>query len=132
MEKEDLIYGEVIQQTGAPAKKVFNITEKGKKALEDWLFMEPELPGFKHEFLVKLSFGARLSGEELLGQLNSYEEKLREKLTALESDKKDSFLAFARSPKELSLWELTFDNGMMYYQNELAWTEKAKSVIENG
>jgi len=84
------------------------------------------LPGFKHDFLIKLSLSSRLSERDLLLQLNLYEQKLKDKLTALKSEKKKEFLKFARSNKELILWEMTFENGIMYYQNELAWVEKVK------
>lgn len=61
--------------------------------------------------------------------MNIYEQKLKDKLAALESDKKTEFLQFARSNNELILWEMAFENGIMYYQNELTWVEKVKEVI---
>ncbi len=129
MEKEGLVTGEVIHQAANPSKKVFSITEKGKEAITAWLLEEPELPGFKHDFLIKVSLSSRLSEKDLLLQLDLYEQKLKHKLAALESDKKKEFLKFARSNKELVLWEITFENGIMYYQNELVWVEKVKESI---
>ncbi|NLT14340.1 MAG: PadR family transcriptional regulator [Clostridiales bacterium] len=126
LEKDGLVTGEVIQQTGVPAKKVFSITEKGKNAIGEWLIVEPEPPGFKHKFLIKLSFGAKLSDAALIKQLDRYGEKLRGKLAALMSEKKSVFMDFARDQREYVLWELTFENGMMYYRNELEWVELAK------
>lgn len=129
MEKDGLVTSEVVHQVVNPSKKVFSITEKGKEALTEWLLEEAELPGFKHDFLIKLSLSSRLSERDLLLQLNLYEQKLKDKLTALKSEKKKEFLKFARSNKELILWEMTFENGIMYYQNELAWVEKVKKGI---
>jgi PadR family transcriptional regulator AphA len=129
LEKDGLVAGEVIQQTGVPSKRVFSITESGKKALMDWLTETPELPGFKHEFLIKLSFAAHLTDEELMNQLDSYAEKLMEKREALLGEKKQIFMAFSRSDREYDLWELTFRNGLMYYENELNWVALAKKRL---
>lgn len=130
MENEGLITGEVIHQTKTPSKKVFSITEQGKKAIGNWLLQEPKLPGFKHDFLIKLSFASRLSDAEILAQLDMYEAELREKLTGLQSDRKQEFLAFASRQKELALWKLVFENGLMHYQSELAWVEKVRQLIK--
>lgn len=129
MEKEGLIAGEIIYQVKNPSKKVFSITEKGREAIGEWLQKEPELSGFKHDFLVKLSFASGSTDAELLSQLDLYEEKLKNKLTALKSEKKNEFLRFARSKKEELLWTMIFENGMMYYQNEIGWAQKAKQMI---
>jgi DNA-binding PadR family transcriptional regulator len=129
MEKDGLVSGEVIFQTKSPSKKVFSITEEGQKTLAAWLRDEPELPGFKHEFLIKLSFASGLTDEEILTQLDLYGEKLKEKLSLLKGEKKEQFMRFSRSGKEKLLWEMIFENGTMYYENELAWAEKAKGLI---
>ncbi len=131
MEKEGLITGEVIHQTKTPSKKVFSITERGKQSIGDWLLQEPRLPGFKHDFLIKLSFASRLSDAEILAQLDMYEVELTEKLAGLQSDRKQEFLAFSQHRKELVLWKLVFENGLMHYQSELAWVEKVRQLIKS-
>lgn len=131
MESEGLVTGEVIHQTKTPSKKIFSITEQGKQAIADWLLEEPKLPGFKHDFLIKLSFASRLSDAEILAQLDMYEAKLREKLTGLQSDRRQEFLTFSKHQKELALWKLVFENGLMHYQSELAWVEKVRQLIKH-
>ena len=131
LEKEELITGEVIHQRGIPSKKVFSITEQGKKAIMEWMQQEPELPGFKHEFLMKLSFSSRLPYNDIITQLSGYKETLMVKLTELESKRKLEYLNFARDEKELFLWEMTFENGIMYYQNELEWVDKVIKLIQD-
>jgi DNA-binding PadR family transcriptional regulator len=129
MEKDGLVTGEAIHQAAGPSKRVFSITESGKRWIDERLLEEPDLPDFKHRFLIKLSFGSRLPEEDLLTQLDIYEKKLKDKLAALESEKKNVFMAFSRSEKESVLWEMTFENGMMYYQNELEWVGKVKKRL---
>lgn len=121
MEKQGLVFSETVHQVASPTKKVFSITEAGKKMLNKSLLEEPRLPGIKHDFLVKMSFLSKLPDEELIKQLNSYELKLKEKLSSLESEKKHEFMAASRSANETALWEVTFEYGLMYFRNELAW-----------
>jgi PadR family transcriptional regulator AphA len=129
LEKDGWIAGEVVHQTDNPSKRVFSITEAGREAMESWVREEPELPGFKHAFLIKFTYSAGLSREELLMQLNQYEEKLRARLVWLNSEEKRGFLNMARSDRERLLWQLIGENGDMYYQNEIRWVQKAKAAI---
>lgn len=132
LEKDGLIEGEVVHQTDNPSKKVFSITGAGRDALGRWVREEPELPGFKHAFLIKFTYAAHLDDGELLTQLDTYERKLKEKLALLTSEEKRGFVEMARSPRERLLWEMTNENGIMYYRNEIAWAEKAKAAITKG
>jgi len=132
LEKEGWIRGEVVRQTDNPNKKVFHITDAGKEALAGWVREEPELPGFKHPFLIKFTYAALLGDEELIDQLDLYEGKLKEKLTLLTSEEKRGFIMMARGHREKFLWEMTNENGIMYYQNEIAWVRKVKDALMGG
>mgnify|MGYP000094321499 FL=1 len=132
LEKDGLIAGKVVHQTDNPSKKVFSITCAGRVAMDRWVREEPELPGFKHAFLIKFTYAADMGDDELLNQLDTYEQKLKEKLALLTSEEKSGFLMMARSPRERLLWEMTNENGTMYYRNEIAWAEKAKAAITEG
>lgn len=129
LEEDGLVAGQVVHQTRNPSKRVFSITDKGKETITEWVLDDPDLPGFKHEFLIKLSLASRISNESLLEQLSSYEEKLKAKLTSLENEKKHEFLGFARNEHEAKLWELVFENGISHYQQELDWVEKVKRKL---
>ena len=132
LEKDGWIAGEVVHQTDNPSKKVFRITDAGREAMGQWVREEPELPGFKHAFLIKFTYAAYLGDDELLGQLDAYERKLKGKLALLKSEEKSGFLMMARNPRERLLWELTNENGIMYYRNEIAWAKKARAAITEG
>lgn len=132
LEKDDWVRGEVKYQIDNPSKRIFSITDKGRAALAEWLREEPELPGLKHAFLIKFTYSKDLSDEELLRQLDLYEEKLNERLSMLESEEKSIFMQMARSGKERLLWKMSNENGLMYYQNEIRWVQKVREVILKG
>ena len=127
LEGDGLIAGEAVHQHGGPSKRVYGITITGKEALGQWVREEPELPGLKHPFLIKFTYAAGLDDEELLDQLDRYQEKLKGQLAGLEG--KDTFTRMARSGRERLIWEMTTEYGNMYYRNELAWVEKVKAAI---
>jgi PadR family transcriptional regulator AphA len=132
MEKDGWIKGEVMYQLDNPNKRVFSVTEKGKAEFLKWLREEPEVPGLKHAFLIKFTYSQDLSNEELLGQLGAYEKKLKERLATLLSEEKGAYMQMARSEKERLLWKMSNENGVMYYQNEIAWVGKARDAILKG
>lgn len=132
MEKDGWINGEVVYQLDNPNKRVFSITEKGKAEFQKWLREDPELPGLKHAFLIKFTYSQDLSNEELLGQLDAYEKKLAERMLMLRSEEKRAYMQMARNKRELLLWKMSNENGVMYYENEINWIKKVRDIIVKG
>ncbi len=132
MEKDGWIKGEVKYQTDNPNKRIFSLTDNGRAQFLKWLKEEPELPGLKHAFLIKFTYSKDLSNEELLGQLDAYEEKLKARLAMLKSEEKGAFMQMARSGRERLLWKMSNENGVMYYENELEWINKARNALSKG
>jgi DNA-binding PadR family transcriptional regulator len=54
---EGMVKQRVQQTAGRPARKVYSLTAKGRKALRDWLPAEPEPQSPRNELLLKLFFG---------------------------------------------------------------------------
>jgi PadR family transcriptional regulator AphA len=132
MEKDSWVKGEIVHQTDNPNKRIFSITDKGKSEFLKWLREEPEIPGLKHAFLIKFTYSKDLSNEELRGQLDLYEKKLKERLSMLQSEEKGAFMQMARSERERLLWKISNENGIMYYRNEIDWINKVRDVIPKG
>lgn len=132
MEKEGWIKGEVMYQTDNPNKRIFSVTDKGKDEFSKWLREEPELPGLKHAFLIKFTYSQSLTDEELISQLDGYEKKLKERLSMLKSEEKRAYMQMARGDKERLLWQMSNENGIMYYENELEWIRKVRDAIPKG
>ncbi|MEH7092958.1 PadR family transcriptional regulator (plasmid) [Priestia megaterium] len=54
MEQNELLIFEYVEQFGKPNKKIFSITEKGRKQLKDWITKTPTHPIIRDEFLIKV------------------------------------------------------------------------------
>lgn len=132
MEKDGWIKGEVVYQTESPNKRIFSLTEKGKDEFSKWLREGPVVPGLKHAFMIKFTYAKDLSNEELLEQLDVYENKLKEHLSVLQSEEKGAYMQMARDKRERFLWKMSNANGVMYYKNEIEWIQKVRDGILKG
>jgi len=77
-----------IQQEGRPIKKVYQITEKGRLSLKDWLLKPPANDQVRREFLLKLYLGKDLKQEDVLKLLANRRDETRAKLKLLKAERK--------------------------------------------
>ncbi|AMA72347.1 MULTISPECIES: PadR family transcriptional regulator [Aneurinibacillus] len=54
LEQEQYVTFEHVEQTGKPDKKIYSITDKGKKLLQKWIAQTPAAPVIRDEFLIKV------------------------------------------------------------------------------
>jgi DNA-binding PadR family transcriptional regulator len=85
MERQGLITMEVKTREGSPNRKVYTITEAGRKVFLDALKMPETLERFKSHFLMRLFFFAHLSPEERKAIGESHLEEIRKLHRELES-----------------------------------------------
>jgi PadR family transcriptional regulator AphA len=77
LEKEGMVSSRIEQQSDRPNKRIYSITETGKKSLNAWLAETPETFSMpkRDEFMLKLFFGS-LAGEEAM--LRNFETLIRQ------------------------------------------------------
>lgn len=131
LEKKELVEGVIHHQTGKPSKKVFHITENGKKELKKWLLEKPSLPSLKHSFMLKISLSAELPPNEILNQLSGYEEIINKKLTELFLIDSTNQMIRARNDIEKEIWLTTLKSGIAFYQKELEWITALRKRIKS-
>ena len=54
LERDELVRGTAAPQKGAPSRRVYELTDNGRAAFEDWASEPPGPPTLKEEFVVKL------------------------------------------------------------------------------
>ncbi|HEY33215.1 MAG TPA: helix-turn-helix transcriptional regulator [Dehalococcoidia bacterium] len=54
LERDDLVQGKEVPQRGSPSRRVYELTEKGRVELEEWLEETSDSPTLKEEFIIKL------------------------------------------------------------------------------
>ncbi len=80
LEKEGLISSQHVAQDGKPDKKIYSITENGRKELLTWLFEGPESPKVKDPFLMQTFFMDNVPIEEVLLKLRLYKKERTQRL----------------------------------------------------
>lgn len=123
---EVLIQGEVLE------KKLYSITEKGKKALEKWISEdEPPLPQSKDIFKLRIYFAEHLNKEQLLEKfknrqircknlLERYKIKISEyqDLEYIVPEKLGDFLLLKNAIKQLEAQISWIDESIIYIQDQ--------------
>ncbi|MHB1452370.1 MAG: PadR family transcriptional regulator [Saccharofermentanales bacterium] len=78
-------------------KKVYSITEKGRKKFMDWLIVPAQYLPVRSEFMLKFLFSSTLPTTDTMDMLNNYKKRHEVKLTELQSIRK----YLEQEPKEI-------------------------------
>jgi DNA-binding PadR family transcriptional regulator len=131
LREEGLVLQRIIPQEDKPNKKVYTITKKGEKQLKHWLKKPAELPDIRHELLLKLSYASVLPRKDILFLLQSYKQKVLERLKTYQNNNHDIVDAYAGNTTEKFLWQFCLNSGLVYYRGELDLIEKAIIDLQN-
>jgi len=136
MEKSGWLVSERIMQTEKPNKRVYSITELGKKVLVDWVSQPEEgVNAFmrgKNPFLMRLAFAGEGSDENALQMLQEFINQYSSFAQSL--DDVDKILAAGEgvlSPKVLKYWKIVALHGEYIRKARLEWAKEAISIINN-
>jgi DNA-binding PadR family transcriptional regulator len=135
MEKKGWLSFEVEHQDGKPSRKIYNLTDAGKKELRQWLSTPPEFPQMKNNMLAKIFFGNRMDKKAIAANLREWRAryvKLLENLgTELETTA-EYYAAKADYKDDMHFWLLTADYGRRHAEMVIEWCDSALDVVEKG
>lgn len=133
LEEEGSLSSTIEHQEGRPSKRIYHITEQGRKALTDWLLSPLDrTPQPKNELLVFLFFAGQLDKETLLQQLRLQREHYQAQANY---DEAESFIqqAVEENPelaRDARLWEATRRFGQMAQKTQIQWLDETIAMIE--
>ncbi len=130
MEAQGLVEVEVIPQGGRPDKKVYSITEQGRKELIQWLAQPSESSATREELLVKIKAGFLVPPAILIKEIERHRQAHQTKL--------DTYYAIERqipdrehlNREELHLY-LTLRCGIAYETMWLNWCEETLTTLRS-
>lgn len=120
---------EVQAQEKLPARKVYTITESGRRELKAWLLAESELPVLRSEFNTRLAWAGSLSRKELWEIVAAYESQLAAQVVMYRERARRGFSSPERSPLEIRLWESIEAHAIAFYEREAAWVGSLKDEL---
>ena len=135
MESEGLVEMKVEVQDDRPNRKVYSITDSGRRELLEWLAKPAEREQVREPILIKVFFGSSLSKQRTDRTCfeNCADETRATAVTYLEYAHQfvDKFVeSLGLAAAKALFWQLTIDCGLKVHRAELEWAEEAIRRIE--
>lgn len=136
MEKKGWLISEWIIQKEKPNKRVYSITEEGKKELKSWLAMEENdfggLTCVQSSFLMRIFFSAEIGKDHALEMVKSFKQECLERIEYMNVayDAINSYSSIVSNEYTIECWRLTALFGEEYFNSCLNWCNKAIEILE--
>jgi PadR family transcriptional regulator, regulatory protein AphA len=124
---------EKVPQADRPDRKVYSITETGRRELLHWLAGPPSMEDPRSSPLVQVFFAGQLSDEEVLAKFEGFAAMMRAFMAQYEQvpEMIGPYQQEIRSPREHFFWMLTLENGIRNMRANLEWAESVIERIRN-
>ncbi len=132
LESEGLVEMKVEIQADRPNRKVYSITDDGRRELIDWLGTPAGPDQIREPLLVKLFFAAAGGKEPVLGVLQQRAEDLRHRLEGYRNglELADSYSVAANLDREALFWRLTIEYEISHTLANLEWVERTIGLLQ--
>jgi PadR family transcriptional regulator AphA len=115
-----------VEQDRRPDKRLYRITDRGRRALREWLeTAEMESAEIKSPFLVKVFFGAHMSREALLAQVKEMRRRDAEQLQVLKQIE-----TMIKDQAEMFFPNLTLRCGLAHTRAVIRWEDEVIRELE--
>lgn len=127
LEQKSFVTCQHIMQTEKPNKKLYTITEAGKKEFLNWLSAEHKelTKGMKNAFLMKIFFCGNKTPQESILILTGFREDCQQYLLEMENIPQ-SIVSYGEfvEPYQTLYWEFAADFGHSAIQMHMDWAER--------
>ncbi len=120
---------ETVAQSGKPDKKLYSMTEMGRKELIDWIGRPSALTPIKEELLVKIYAGHYVSPAVILKHLEQHHQAHQERLATYQTIRQQYFQNPEALPQSSQFHYLTLLSGLHYEQGQLDWCAEAMAFL---
>ena len=133
LEKKGYICGETVIQSDRPNKRIFSITEAGKKAFMDWLAegAGEDATQFKSAFMMKVFFGGNMPPAQSADQLRKFKADCDAYLEKMASTP-ESIRNYGSNKEayQTMYWQFTVDFGYLFIKTCIEWAEHCIGKLE--
>ncbi len=132
--KQELAESQTIQQDGKPNKKVYELTDTGKAALQDWISRTLKPKDQRNADLLQVFFAGQASDDEILERLRQIRGDMKNGLSGLSSlvTQSELFDKNNSGPRTHFFYDATLQLGIKTMQLNLRWINEIIKKIENG
>ena len=131
LENDGMVESQIIQQDGKPNRKQYQITTAGKAELRHWVSTPLPVEAKREAWLIQVFFAHQLNNQEIVSLFENRIERLRRSLAEcqLVQEHIEKNSDHGRRKRLQSLWQLTLDYGIQYFENEINWLEKTLPTV---
>ena len=126
--KQGLATRSIERQTGKPDRHIYVLTDKGRKALQDWMIQPVGRQIGRHEILLKLFFGQQVSLADNIRQVEHFQKLQSQKLKEIIATEEVLRADFKNNPN-LPYWLMTVKYGQHVNQAYLQWCDETLSIL---
>lgn len=133
LEKQGYICGEMVIQEDRPNKRVFSITDTGKKEFMEWLAAGAgeDATQFKSAFLMKVFFGGNMPPAQSAAMLRSFQADCEAYLQRMGSVPESiaSYGSHLEAYQKI-YWQFTADFGYRFIKTCIEWAGECAAKLE--
>lgn len=133
LEKKEFVTCEIIVQTDKPSKKLYTITEGGKREFLSWLSKENSefAKGSKNAFLMKVFFSGCRTPKQNIAMLKEFSRDCEKYLEEI-SQVPQTIEQYRKlvDEREVMYWELAADFGYSYIRMCIDWANRCIKKME--
>jgi DNA-binding PadR family transcriptional regulator len=133
LEAEGLVEMKVEVQADRPNRKVYSITDDGRRELIDWLGTPAETDQVREPFLVKMFFAAAGGKEHVLEVLRRRADDLKFRLEQYRHGLAlaEQYSEAAKLSQEALFWRLTIEYGVSHTEANLKFVDDAIQMLSH-
>ena len=132
--EQGFIRMEKVEQTSRPDRKVYHITESGRRELALWMTAAPPRDPTRSAALVQVFFIGQLKDKQILAKFEGFAMMMRGVLKVYDNlpENFEEFVEQIGSPRETYFWLSTLDLGKRTMRANLEWAEHVIAQIKKG
>jgi PadR family transcriptional regulator, regulatory protein AphA len=131
LEREGLAVAETAQTQGRPVKRIYHITGKGQKELNEWLLMPVEQAPPRYELILKLVFSTGVPVENIREKILRYKEQNEKALAdVMAGENKIKNQPGANNLKWKQLWIIGINSGKYSYKAAIEWCDDTLEILK--
>lgn len=128
LEKEALVTHDRLSQDKRPDRKIFSITGKGRKELDEWLSAPVgKLRALRDDFFIKLVFMDRNDPGPILELIERQKSLYLKQMSSLTRQKLK--LKTKSGEEDALITELLIDAGLLHAEADIKWLESCEAKI---
>ncbi len=133
MERSGWLNVAVEHQDGKPSRKVYSVTDGGRKELRRWLAEPLETPQHRNAMLIKVFFGSQMDPAQFAAQLKELQEVHARLLERYEKEIIPVIERYAEATgayRDARYWNLTLDFGRRHAKMVRDWCQAALASLD--